>query len=906
MRKMRKALSFVLVVALVLGSFSMVFGAGTTSSGPAALSDVKGLVGEDQINVCQNLGIIEGFPDGTFQPNELVNRAQFAAIITRALGIPESALAGYSTVNFTDTSGYGWAIPYLAFCQSKGIMIGYGDGTARPGNTITVNEAMTMILRTLGYIDNSSELVGKWPANFVTKAKALRLYDDLSNEVYMDRQNAAIAMYNALVVQLVSVNTDGKTDPLWVKGTNYTDANGVFQGVPLNLANTGLDCETTPFQVLDPSWYGSTLINISDKLGAYGTTFVNRDGYLVAFSTTVEGSTLLTGYIDGKNFIGLDDGKKYTIANDALNPYGYDGANKTPWENDVLGFVNADSVDLPDATEVVDSDGTPIADWNNYEYIQAFAQLSTTDKGNACDDDEVTLSAKVSGLTIRAIYAIVGWSVNDDDMVSQAEINEIDSDQSLLSGDFVLDDDQNIDMRQFSLVGVDNLDEISPDDVVYIYKDSADKIRKLAVGQDVVEGTIDESSSDEFVIEGESYSYADDIMYNLVNATADSEVSGEAGSDAVVNLDAYGYAYNVDLTGGGPGLFGVITAVDGTSTVDLTKIRAYTSDDSDEVFSLVKDNKLDMYNTGTIGSATKKASHNPSTAASETRNFITDRENEFSGYLFGLKLNSAGNITTLEPAVNSGTVIVRSSTILVDTGKGTVTIDKNAPVFSWDSGTVTTPKDDYSVGVVGDIDIQKIRNDYPSGVDAQYVLNYKCDKVIALLLMADVAGGTSDDVYGVVNSFTNIKVGGDKANRLYTLVDGVKATLDTTDDFSNSTELNDLDVVQLFVLTKNSEGKVKAVATITSGDRYVTGNALAANKTPGDTANSAVKLDGGGKIPVQSDVVVYKADTSKSPIEYSKVSGIGSIKAGSRVWAYDTKADKDLDGIATVVIYVEP
>ncbi|HVI41469.1 MAG TPA: S-layer homology domain-containing protein, partial [Anaerovoracaceae bacterium] len=83
---MRKVLSFVLVLTLVLSSFSMAFAADTTAS--AGLSDINGNANEDAIQVNYDLGIITGNPDGTFLPDKAVNRAEFAAMLTRALDIP--------------------------------------------------------------------------------------------------------------------------------------------------------------------------------------------------------------------------------------------------------------------------------------------------------------------------------------------------------------------------------------------------------------------------------------------------------------------------------------------------------------------------------------------------------------------------------------------------------------------------------------------------------------------------------------------------------------------------------------------------------------------------------------------------------------------------------------------------
>ena len=120
---MKKVLSLVLTAALVLGSFSMAFAADTKTS-TSKLSDISTSANSDAIQVANDLGIVTGYPDGTFKPTQSVNRAEFAAMITRALAIPESALSGYKTTTFKDVKGYDWAVKYLGFCESKGIMLG--------------------------------------------------------------------------------------------------------------------------------------------------------------------------------------------------------------------------------------------------------------------------------------------------------------------------------------------------------------------------------------------------------------------------------------------------------------------------------------------------------------------------------------------------------------------------------------------------------------------------------------------------------------------------------------------------------------------------------------------------------------------------------------------------------------
>ena len=83
---MKKVLSLVLVLAMILGSFSMVFA--------SQYSDVKDTAEyAEAVSVLSGLGVVGGFPDGTFKPEEGVTRAQMATMIVNALGLPVSGSA---------------------------------------------------------------------------------------------------------------------------------------------------------------------------------------------------------------------------------------------------------------------------------------------------------------------------------------------------------------------------------------------------------------------------------------------------------------------------------------------------------------------------------------------------------------------------------------------------------------------------------------------------------------------------------------------------------------------------------------------------------------------------------------------------------------------------------------------
>ena len=122
---MKKVLSLVLVLSMILGSFGMVFA--------ATPSDVVGRDCEAAVAVLTDLGVVSGYKDGTYKPEGIVTRAEMATLIVKALG-----LEGYATgtSRFSDMSG-NWADGYVAYANTLGILSGYADGTFRPNQTVT-------------------------------------------------------------------------------------------------------------------------------------------------------------------------------------------------------------------------------------------------------------------------------------------------------------------------------------------------------------------------------------------------------------------------------------------------------------------------------------------------------------------------------------------------------------------------------------------------------------------------------------------------------------------------------------------------------------------------------------------------------------------------------------------------
>ena len=129
-----------------------------------SLSDVtRGQWFNHAVSMLSSMGIVKGHNDGTFAPNAPITRAEFAAIAARF----DDKNTDTSS-KFTDIASH-WAKNEIGIAANKGWINGYPDGTFRPNQYITRAEAMTLVNRVLNRLpENSSDLLDsmiKWPDN---------------------------------------------------------------------------------------------------------------------------------------------------------------------------------------------------------------------------------------------------------------------------------------------------------------------------------------------------------------------------------------------------------------------------------------------------------------------------------------------------------------------------------------------------------------------------------------------------------------------------------------------------------------------------------------------------------------------------------------------------------------------
>jgi hypothetical protein len=94
-------------------------------------------------------GILEGYSDGTFKPNQPINRAEALKVILKAFKVDTSSLNGNE--NFKDVSSQDWFYPFVIKAVEQKIVQGFQDGTFKPANQVLFSESLKMSLVAQGF-----------------------------------------------------------------------------------------------------------------------------------------------------------------------------------------------------------------------------------------------------------------------------------------------------------------------------------------------------------------------------------------------------------------------------------------------------------------------------------------------------------------------------------------------------------------------------------------------------------------------------------------------------------------------------------------------------------------------------------------------------------------------------------
>ena len=302
---MKKRLLTWLLSVSMLASL-LVVPAGAASAATTRFSDITDNYTATAIETLRLMGVLDGYGDGTFRPNAVLTRAQFCKMAVYAMN-GSSELGRYSTVTiFPDVKPSLWAASYINMAAKKGVIAGFADGKFKPNQTVTAGQAVTILMRGLGYKDEN--MGGVWPQGYMAEAQTCGLL----------KSTGITSAYSAL--------TRGQAAKLFLnlfeakRGTgegavvlfNYTLGEDEVYLTNLDAGKGTLTAGGKTYDMAHP-------VTSTSLIGSKGKVVLNGDGEILTFLPVTGGSGISNAaVIIGANgsALGLDSltgGSGYTI-----------------------------------------------------------------------------------------------------------------------------------------------------------------------------------------------------------------------------------------------------------------------------------------------------------------------------------------------------------------------------------------------------------------------------------------------------------------------------------------------------------------------------------------------------------------------------------------------------------------
>ena len=668
----------------------------------AAFTDQSDIaVDSDVVDTMVALGVIEGYTDGSFRPDDTVTRAEMAKMIyVVRTGRSDASAYNDDATSFTDIGDH-WARGYIKYCNSLGIIAGHSATRFAPDDTVTTQEAAKMLLVTLGYNAETAGLVG---AGWGTKTIALADENGLLNDVNcgttqgMPRQYAAQLIYNTIFAPTVAYR-DGEYTNLNALGNGKNDTVGEKYMDLLSVETTVkeyTDDGAIRFGTLKNTNGQEVSVNFNDYTVDHSDLIGREVRVLYKAAATVNGKATIYGIFElGDNtYIDTIVGNvtDYSASKKEIDINGttYDVADEIDFDKDVVWTQDNYSAQPVTVTVNKDGDVYKLAADGDFQVAQITyvgSSRVTIDKGYDIEDIE-----------LYDDYAKDDWvvkSVNDyNNKTSFAKADVVTGEVEVLKGtDIDKGVEVTIDGETYTVANDKN---------TYRY-DQKDMLNVLTLGSTVevivvdgyiyhaeeVDGVI--SMDDVVYLNGAKLdrSYGDDTLTARAvfadGTTAEIEISkGATGDDASAAEEEANEIYNK--------LVDAIEADDSTATDDDAAIAAMYG-----LYAFELDGSEYMLTKITFGSD----------SADFDQSYAVEADQKTGDDRIGDK------------RVNDNAVV------FVKDGDGDVTVLTGADVKAWKeveaTGTVYTNESD----------------------GFQYV-------ELAAINVADIPGASADDVYGYV------------------------------------------------------------------------------------------------------------------------------------------------------------
>ncbi len=714
MKNTKKVLSVALAGALAFGSMGAAFAAA-----PEMNKDTDKKVAEavERLNA---FGIVNGMEDGKYHEEMKVTREQFAKILVEALGLGSAADAAKGSTKFSDVESSRWSAGYINVAQGQGLLSGYPDGTFQPAKEVSYAEAVTMLVRALGYKDEF--LAGSWPGNYVSKAADAGITDGAK---FADAAGKADRGVVALLV-------DNALDSKVVKVKEYEGDSVKFYESDTTLLEDKLEVK----EYKNVRLVGNT--RLDEKL----------DSDEARFAATKDDTDFVKNELDknDKETVEVKDGlntdelmglkvKVYVNDDDEVIFMQKDGNETTSL--DVVTDVASNDVELLVLDDTYDADGTAYVTGKEEKVVNGTV-YSKVEKG-------------MIGKFIVENNEIVFADVMKADVANGMIVTEVDTDTKEITGIIGKDDNETVnlddDFDKFIIRDVNGkaleLKDIKANNVVYAAKtkiDGDDYAIVTVVQNNEIKGKLTKTKDDRIEIADKEYKLTKD--YSDAAEPVVTAFSLNKGDDI------YRYADEYDTTNS------KLEDADEEEVVAVTDIAGrviYLSTDakstSDDLYAVV---------TKAYADGDKIKVYVPSLDKELTYTFEDDDDFKkltkvsnvtVAGDFIKISLNKDGEIAEGELTVATTLVDIASGDYGKDSIKtvadGTLSVSKDSILISEEDATtvntITADKDELSL-----VKWENLKEDTVEANTKAYVFKDSKDEIEAMLFL-DGKAGTADD-----------------------------------------------------------------------------------------------------------------------------------------------------------------
>ena len=320
--KIKRFLAGLLAAALVCGLMVVVpASAATGGTSTSGFTDITDPAVAEAAEVLRLLGVVNGTGGTSFNPGGTLTRAEFCKMAIEIMGKGEEASAQMNRTIFLDVKGDHWARGYINLAAStrlgateeggggEMLMVGVGDGTFRPNQTITFAEAVTIMMRILGYTASDVASGSSWYSGYLSSAAVIGLTDGVSltwNST-ITRGQTAILFENMLYT-----NPKGAETPYLTQlGGSITDE-AVIISLDATAADGTASCILTTGSA-DP--YKTNHVPFDSTLaGARAKLVLDKNSKVIAIMPSEGGTQRTTSVVSAEiNSVTVSGGEKLDV-----------------------------------------------------------------------------------------------------------------------------------------------------------------------------------------------------------------------------------------------------------------------------------------------------------------------------------------------------------------------------------------------------------------------------------------------------------------------------------------------------------------------------------------------------------------------------------------------------------------